>query len=102
LDELCEVFNVLFDKELLPKKTEKTWTEDDTNQAVQDLMVEKNTHFDDLIKNLEHHPDLYQLAFRTINRTQNLARLQSPQNGPRTVGRLFGPAGFGRGFFTHF
>ncbi|MEM1124008.1 MAG: AAA-like domain-containing protein, partial [Bacteroidota bacterium] len=51
---------------ILPKKAEKSWTTEDVDAAVRLLLNEKNTNFDSLFKNLENHPDMYDLVERIL------------------------------------
>ena len=61
---LCKIF----DEKILAKKTEKTWTEEDTTLAAKMLIYDpySNTNFDSLVKNLENNPDLYNLAYNIL------------------------------------
>ena len=58
VSKLCKIF----DEELLAEKTEKTWTTQDVDIAARQLIGETNTNFDELSKNLDNNPDLYQLT----------------------------------------
>jgi hypothetical protein len=58
VSKLCK----MFDEEILPTKPDKTWTDADIETCVWQLEGESNTNFDDLIKNLENNPELYQLV----------------------------------------
>ena len=53
-------------EDILPTKTEKTWTFEDIEQAVRLLMKESNTNFDTLIKSLENDKALYDFVYRII------------------------------------
>jgi len=44
---------------LIDEKLERNWTSNGVNDAVKLLLDEKNTLFDDLIKNLENYEDIY-------------------------------------------
>lgn len=59
---LCRII----DEKILPGKTKKEWLPHDLETAVQMALVENNTNFDSLIKNLENKPDLYNLVFKII------------------------------------
>lgn len=63
VSRLCKIVA----EEILPTRTDKTyWDLADIEQAVQILLLENNTNFDSLIKNLENHKDLYDLTFRIL------------------------------------
>ncbi len=53
-------------EDILPKKTEQTWTFDDIEASVALLMKENNTNFDSLIKSLENDKKLYDFVYRII------------------------------------
>ena len=62
VSKLCK----MIDEDFLPEKTEKTWTVEDVNKAAVAITKETNTNFDSLIKNLENHPDLYDLVYKKL------------------------------------
>jgi hypothetical protein len=62
VSKLCKII----DEEILPKKTEKTWTEEDMDEAIQILLTESNTNFDNLTKELENNTKLYNLTYNII------------------------------------
>ena len=63
VSKLCKII----DEKILPKKEVKEWTEEDFNEAfLLILREEHNANFDTLMKNLEHYPQLYDLAFSLI------------------------------------
>ena len=53
-------------EDILPQKTEQTWTFDDIEASVALLMRENNTNFDSLIKSLENDKDLYDFVYSII------------------------------------
>jgi hypothetical protein len=53
VSKLCKII----DEELM-EEHKRSWTLDDLEQAVRVLVTEKNTLFDDLVKNLEHNQDV--------------------------------------------
>jgi hypothetical protein len=59
VSKLCK----MLDEETLPKKEKKEWTKEDLAEAVSRLVLESNTNFDSLIKNLEDWDELYQLVY---------------------------------------
>jgi hypothetical protein len=63
---VCKLCKIM-DEKILPKKTIKSLTETDLDNAAQSLMKEpENVNFDSLLINLEHNPDLYALAEQLI------------------------------------
>ncbi|MEZ4829327.1 MAG: ATP-binding protein, partial [Bacteroidia bacterium] len=75
-------------EKILPQKNERTWTLDDLETAVQLLLRENNTLFDSLIKNLENHPNLYDLSYSIII---NGVRVPFDPHEPTiSLGRLYG------------
>ena len=62
VSKLCKTI----DEDILPDKTEKTWTLDDMNESLRLILREKNTNFDSLIKNLENNAALYNFVYRII------------------------------------
>jgi len=58
VSKLCKIF----DEKMLAQKTEKTWTTHDVDVAANQLIGETNTNFDELAKNLDNNPELYQLT----------------------------------------
>lgn len=60
--KLCQ----LFDENILPQKIEKNWLPEDLQKAIKFLIDKKNINFKSLTKNLENHPDLYQLVEKML------------------------------------
>ena len=60
VSKLCK----MMDETYLPLKTEKTWTVEDVEKTVKQLVAESNTNFDTLVKNIENNPDLYQIVYK--------------------------------------
>jgi len=76
-------------EKILPKRGNKTaWTLDDVEESVQMLLLENNTNFDDLIKNLENHKDLYDLVFRIV--IDGVVITFNPHNAAISKGILYG------------
>ncbi len=73
---------------ILPQREDKQWTSDDVERSVQLLLLENNTNFDSLIKNLENHKDLYDLVFRLIIDGAKVAF--NPDNPAIQKGVLYG------------
>lgn len=75
-------------EDILPKKTEKTWTLTDVEAAIQQLLKENNTNFDSLIKNLENNEGLYDLAYEVIVNGATIPF--NPDEPMIALGRLYG------------
>jgi hypothetical protein len=76
-------------EKILSKKENKTeWTLDDVEASVQMLLLENNTNFDDLIKNLQNHQDLYDLVFRIA--IDGTTITFNPHNSTISKGILYG------------
>ncbi|GAB4406547.1 MAG: AAA family ATPase [Bacteroidia bacterium] len=75
-------------EDLLPHKTERRWTPDDLEQAVQLLLRENNTLFDSLIKNLENNKELYDLTYQVIIEGETIPF--NPDDRVISQGRLYG------------
>ena len=85
VSKLCK--NIVED--ILPKKENKNeWTLNDVEASVQILLLENNTNFDDLIKNLENHQDLYDLVFRIV--VDGVRITFNPHNATISKGILYG------------
>jgi AAA-like domain len=75
VSKLCKTF----DEDLLPKKTDKTWTIEDVENAVDLLLPESNTNFDNITKELENNPELYQLTYAALLESEHFEyNLQDP------------------------
>jgi hypothetical protein len=62
VSKLCK----MLDEQVLPTKNVREWTEADLEQTVHDLTIETNTNFENLTKNLENNPSLYELTFNIL------------------------------------
>ena len=62
VSKLCKTI----DEDILPNKTERTWTLADMAESVRLLLQEKNANFDSLIKNLENDVRFYNFVYRII------------------------------------
>ena len=62
VSQLCKTIA----EDILPAKTEKTWTLDDMAESVRQLLKESNTNFDSLIKSLEDNQALYDFVYRIL------------------------------------
>ena len=75
VSKLCK----MMDETYLPLKTEKIWTTNDLEIAVQQLISENNTNFETLIKNLENSPELYDFVYQiTIENETRLFNIHNP------------------------
>ena len=62
VSKLCK----MMDEDVLPAKETKEWTEQDLEFAVRQLVLESNTNFETVIKNLENNPDLYRIVYKML------------------------------------
>jgi hypothetical protein len=60
VSKLCKII----DEQILPQKSELSWSTTDVENAFQQLTREENTNFKSLAKNLENNPELYQLVYK--------------------------------------
>jgi hypothetical protein len=51
---------------IIDEKLDKNWTSDGLENAIKILLNERNTLFDDLIKNIENYKDLYKIVYNLI------------------------------------
>jgi hypothetical protein len=84
VSKLCKIMA----ESILPGKEEKALGDNELEQAVQLLLDENNTNFDNLIKNLENNQDLYNLAFEII--INGAAMPYNPDEPVSALGRLYG------------
>jgi hypothetical protein len=86
ISKLCKIIT----DDLIPykKTTQKIWSLDDVETAVQLLLKEHNTNFDTLIKNLENNKDLYDLVYRIIIDGENIP--SNPDEPIIYLGQLYG------------
>ncbi len=62
VSKLCKIM----DEDMSQTIETQEWTEKDLGWAVKRLVLEPNTNFESLIKNLEHNPDLYQIVYNML------------------------------------
>lgn len=67
VSRLCQIID-----EKIVGTVKRSWTLDDIEQAVQIILKEANTLFDDLIKNLENNKDLYRLVYDVVIRGEEI------------------------------
>lgn len=75
-------------EEIVPEKTDRSWSMEDLESAVQLLLKENNTNFDSLIKNLENNQELYNLVYRVIIEGENIPF--NPDEPTINLGRMYG------------
>jgi hypothetical protein len=81
---LCKII----DEKILPGKMKKEWEPEDLLQAVQISLMETNTNFESLIKNLENNPDLYEFVFKIIMNEREFS--YNPDNPVIDLGTIYG------------
>ena len=69
VSRLCKM---IVDK-ILPNRTDKKWTVEDVANSTQLLIRENNPNFENLIKHLQNHQDLYDLVYRLIINGERLS-----------------------------
>jgi Predicted AAA-ATPase/PD-(D/E)XK nuclease superfamily len=69
VSRLCK----MLDEDLLHTKTVKSWTLDDLETAVKQLVEEANTNFESLVKHLEDYPQLYDLVYKIAIEGESLS-----------------------------
>ena len=62
VSKLCK----MMDEDVLPTKEIREWTEQDLEKTVRQLVLESNTNFETVIKNLENNPDLYRIVYKML------------------------------------
>jgi hypothetical protein len=81
---LCKII----DEEILPRKKKKEWKPEDLVEAVQILLMDNNTNFESLVKNLENNPDLYEFVFKIIMNGMDFS--YNPRNAVIHLGNIYG------------
>ena len=81
---LCKII----DEKILPQKKKKEWEPHDLVQAVQMALMQNNTNFEDLVKNLENNPDLYEFIFKIIMNEKEFS--YNPRNALIHIGTIYG------------
>jgi hypothetical protein len=94
---LCKIV----DEELLPERVDKNWSAADIDEAARRLIhsTRSNTNFDSLIKNLENHPDLYDLTFDLLLHEREIS--YNVHNPTIKLGVLYGIFRNGEGLNIH-
>ncbi|OFY67081.1 MAG: hypothetical protein A3H98_06850 [Bacteroidetes bacterium RIFCSPLOWO2_02_FULL_36_8] len=81
------------DEEILPKKTTKTWSEADIDNAARDISAEwvSNTNYESLVKNIEDNDKLYTLCEELVCGSNSFAfNLLNPTIYLGVIHGLFG------------
>jgi transposase len=95
VSKLCK----MMDEDVLPTKETKEWTEQDLEWTVKNLVLETNTNFESLIKNLENNAELYQVTYTLlINGEFQDFNIHDPIVN---MGIMFGILKNGRGITIH-
>jgi hypothetical protein len=69
----------ILDEIVMPLKNVQSWTLADLALAVNRVVKEHNTNFDSQIKNLENHPDLYELIYQiAIDNESRMFNIHNP------------------------
>lgn len=84
VSSLCKII----DEKILSHKKKKTWEPQDLVEAVRLVLMENNTNFDTLIKNLENNPDLYEFVYQVIMDGSEFS--YNPRNPVIHIGTLYG------------
>lgn len=61
VSRICQIID-----EQITKNTKRIWTQKDLQQSIKILLKEKNTLFDDLIKNIENNKNLYESIYNIV------------------------------------
>jgi hypothetical protein len=81
---LCKIIH----EKILPRKSKKEWNPEDLVKAVQIAVMEDNTNFDILIKNLENNPKLYEMVGKIILNEREFT--YNRHNAIIRFGRIYG------------
>lgn len=83
VSRLCKII----DEDIL-KNNKRNWTVEDVERAVKMILMETNTLFDDLIKNLENNKELYNTMKQVILGDSRV--IYNPYNPSINLGIMFG------------
>lgn len=84
VSSLCKI---IADKKV-KKENKNEWIPADIEEAVRILLMEKNTNFDTLIKNLENDPELYEFVYKILMDGGEFS--YNPHNPVIHAGTLYG------------
>ena len=95
VSKLCK----MMDEEILPTKEVQEWTEQDLEWTVRQLVLETNTNFETVIKNLENNAALYQVVNKML--VESEFEDYSIHDPNISLGLMFGIFKNGRGIKIH-
>ena len=84
VSKLCK----MIDEDILPEREAQAWTLEDLEVAVQELLAESNTNFDNLIKYLENSEELFNYIYALI--IENDARPFNIHNPIVNLAHIYG------------
>lgn len=84
ISRMCQIIA----EKIYPKRNNNVWTIEDVEAALKILLLEKNTNFASLIKNLENNEKLYQLVFELIIKNGNIT--YNPDEPVIAIGEMYG------------
>ncbi|MGL4990067.1 MAG: AAA family ATPase [Sarcina sp.] len=84
VSRICQII----DEEIIGYANKRNWTIADIQKAVKLILLETNTLFDDLIKNLENNKELYEMMKKVILGSSRI--LYNPYNPGINMGIMFG------------
>ncbi len=84
VSNLCKVI----DEKILPGKRNREWEAGDLVEAVRLILMQENTNFQSLIKNLENNPELYEFVFKIIINGMDFS--YNPHNSIINIGTVYG------------
>ena len=84
VSNLCKIL----DEKILPGKSKVEWEAGDLVEAVRLILLQENTNFQSLIKNLENNPELYEFVFKIIMNGMDFS--YNPHNPIINLGTVYG------------
>ncbi len=78
----------LIDENILPKKAGNKWEPTDLIEAVKTALLGENSNFENVIKNLENNPSLYDLVFNIVMNEKEFT--YNPRNSVIQLGKVHG------------
>jgi hypothetical protein len=94
VSKLCKIMD-----EDMTTKESKEWTQEDLGWAAKQLILEKSTNSESLIKNLENNPELYQIAYKIL--IDGIYQDYNVHDPTIDLGIMFGIFKNGRGIKIH-
>jgi hypothetical protein len=95
VSKLCK----MMDEDVLPEKDVKEWTGKDLEWSVKKLILETNTNFESLVKNLENNSALYEFVNKML--VEAIVEDYSIHDPIISMGLMFGIFKNGRGITIH-